>query len=229
MTETDWLAGTDPMPMLEYLRGRASERKLRLVMAGCCRRVWRLLPDERSRSAVEVVERYVDDLASPREYAAARNAALAAAGGAGRRAAWAAYWAASRNPAESLSNSCTAAAEAMAHEAVTAARKTGRDQAAAWEHGRATGARQLALVVHEVVGNPFRCIVAETNWLRWRGGLVRNMARAIYEDGRYGDLPILADALEDAGCSEPDVLHHCREGGEHVRGCWVIDLLLGKG
>ena len=54
------------------------------------------------------------------------------------------------------------------------------------------------------------------------------MAHTIYEGRVFDCLPLLADALEDAGCTEPDILSHCRGGGEHVRGCWVVDLLLGK-
>jgi hypothetical protein len=54
------------------------------------------------------------------------------------------------------------------------------------------------------------------------------MAQAVYDARRFADLPILADALEDAGCGEPSILAHCRSGGEHIRGCWVVDLLLGK-
>jgi hypothetical protein len=54
------------------------------------------------------------------------------------------------------------------------------------------------------------------------------LAAAIHEERRFGDPPILADALEDAGCAEPDLLAHCRSGGEHARGCWVVDLLTGR-
>jgi len=54
---------------------------------------------------------------------------------------------------------------------------------------------------------------------------VARLARAIYEEGRCGDLPILADALEDAGCTDADILEHCRSAGPHVRGCWLLDLL----
>ena len=65
-------------------------------------------------------------------------------------------------------------------------------------------------------------------WLAWNGGTVPRIAQAIYAERAFDRLPVLADALEDAGCANADVLAHCRSGGEHVRGCWVIDLLLGK-
>jgi serine/threonine protein kinase len=68
----------------------------------------------------------------------------------------------------------------------------------------------------------------DRSWLRWNDGLVVRMARAINEEGRFDDLPVLADALEDAGCSDEAILTHCRKQGPHVRGCWVVDLLVGK-
>jgi hypothetical protein len=72
-------------------------------------------------------------------------------------------------------------------------------------------------------------VAVEPAWLRWQGGVVAKLARAIYDERRFGDLPVLADALEDAGCDSREILAHCRSGGEHARGCWLVDLLLGKG
>jgi hypothetical protein len=57
---------------------------------------------------------------------------------------------------------------------------------------------------------------------------VPRIARGIYEGHRFEDLPILHDALLDAGCDNQDVLDHCKDPGPHVRACWVLDLLLGK-
>jgi hypothetical protein len=68
----------------------------------------------------------------------------------------------------------------------------------------------------------------EAGWLAWQGGLVVSMARQMNASRDFGDMPVLADALEDAGCSDPEVLTHCRLPGEHARGCWVVDLLQGK-
>jgi thioredoxin-like negative regulator of GroEL len=65
-------------------------------------------------------------------------------------------------------------------------------------------------------------------WLIWNDGLIPKLAHEIAREQRFADLPILADALEEAGCSNADILNHCRQPGEHVRGCWVVDLLLGK-
>jgi hypothetical protein len=58
--------------------------------------------------------------------------------------------------------------------------------------------------------------------------MVARLARGIYDDRAFDRLPILADALEDAGCHDTAILDHCRQPGPHVRGCWVVDLLLGK-
>src|SRR5581483_3643837 len=68
----------------------------------------------------------------------------------------------------------------------------------------------------------------QREWLTWNDSLVRRLAQAIYDERAFDRLPILADALEEAGCTNADILNHCRQPGEHVRGCWVVDLLLGK-
>jgi hypothetical protein len=83
-------------------------------------------------------------------------------------------------------------------------------------------------LVREIFGNPFQPAAVEPAWLRWGDGTVGKMAQAIYEEQRFADLPILADALEDAGCACEPIVAHCRAAGPHVRGCWVVDLLLAK-
>jgi hypothetical protein len=76
---------------------------------------------------------------------------------------------------------------------------------------------------------PFRDVDVESSWLAWNAGIVVGLARAIDEEQTFNRLPILADALEEAGCNDPDLLGHCRQAGLHTRGCWVIDLLLAGG
>jgi hypothetical protein len=81
-------------------------------------------------------------------------------------------------------------------------------------------------LLRDIFGNPFRPVAVDPSW---KTANVIGIAQAIYDERRFGELPILADALEDAGCANADVLGHCRQPGEHVRGCWVVDLILGKG
>src|SRR5207249_2347833 len=108
------------------------------------------------------------------------------------------------------------------------AMQAGTDQLAAWDTACDAGMQRQATLLQEVLGNPFRPAESNPAWLSWRGGLLRSMARQVYDSGDFRDLPVLADALEDAGCTDPDMLSHCRKGEGHVRGCWALDLLLGK-
>jgi hypothetical protein len=98
------------------------------------------------------------------------------------------------------------------------------------EFERLTAAAKVALVpfVRDIFGNPYRPTKPDASWLRWNDGTVPKMAQAIYDGSCFDRMPILADALEEGGCTEPGVLAHCRAPGPHVRGCWVIDLLLGR-
>lgn len=70
--------------------------------------------------------------------------------------------------------------------------------------------------------------VADPAWLRWNDGTVEKLARTIYDERRFDRMPILADALEEAGWDHADILAHCRGPNDPVRGCWVVDLMLGK-
>jgi hypothetical protein len=82
-----------------------------------------------------------------------------------------------------------------------------------------------AILLRCIFGNPFRPAVFDP---AWRTPNVTAVAQAIYEERRFAELPILADALEEAGCTCEEILSHCRSGGEHVKGCWPLDLVLGK-
>ncbi len=200
MTEADWLTVADPDPMLVFLRGKADDRKLRLFAVGCCREVWPQLTDERSRRSVEVAERFADGRATGRELATACRDAMKATRRRAFPAAWAAYWTCKRLIAETVWNAAAAASDA--------------------------GERGQAHLLREIFGNPFRPIVVLPSWLTWNDGAVRKIARAIYDGRNFGDLPILADALEDAGCMDADLLAHCRQRAEHVRGCFAVDGLI---
>jgi hypothetical protein len=214
-TETDWVAYTDPQPMLSLLPETASARKQTLFACACCRRIWRLLTDARSRRAVEVMERYSDGLADESERERAGREALAA------------YKAASGNAAE--------AADAAAHAFESEARfRPFRAMVCAkFAVGKRAGAAEAAsqcLLVRDIFGNPFRPITPEP---AWRTPAVVSLATAAYEERLLpagtldaDRLAVLADALEEAGCDNADILSHLRGPGPHVRGCWVVDQLL---
>src|SRR5262249_37713894 len=88
-------------------------------------------------------------------------------------------------------------------------------------------AAQTALV-RDLFGNPFRPAQADPAWLAWNGGTVPKLAEAVYPERAFDRLPVLADALEEAGCCDAELLSHLRSPGPHVRGCWAVDLLIGK-
>jgi hypothetical protein len=225
MTEHDWRSASDPTPMLEYLQGKVSDRKLRLFACACCRQVWNLLLYVPSRTAVEVAERYADGAATERERGAARASALTVVGGGLRQSGWAAYWSASFNIVESVWNASASAAEAATYKAADNARLAGDDCAAAWDHARAAAGRSQAALLHELFGDIFRSLSLQRRWIT---PTVTAIAQQAYEGRDFALLPILADALEDAGCDLEALLLHLRSSGDHVRGCWAIDMILGQ-
>jgi hypothetical protein len=229
MNEQDWLSCTDPTPLLRFLEeAQIGERKARLLACACCRQIWPLLPDPRSRQAVVVAERYADGQATPIELGQARNHALKVADRAKNQAAWAPYWAANAKASGPLWNAFAAASGALARQAVQAARGNQARQTAAWDAAQLEGFRDQVALLREVIGNPFRPPVVEPAWLRWNGGIVPRLAEEIYESRAFDHLPVLGDALEEAGCTDEELLGHCRRPGAHVRGCWLLDLLVEK-
>lgn len=82
-------------------------------------------------------------------------------------------------------------------------------------------------MLHDLFGNPFTPAQLLPAWLASDDGAAVKLARVIYEEDRFGDLPYLADALEEAGCTSQELLDHCRERRPHYRGCWVVDAVLG--
>jgi hypothetical protein len=80
-------------------------------------------------------------------------------------------------------------------------------------------------LLHDIFGNPFRPVTLDPRWL---SSTVIDVARTIYDERVFERMPILADALMDAGCDSEQILNHCHGPGPHVRGCWVVDLILSK-
>ena len=233
MTETECLACTDLVPLLEALPDKARERKLRLFACACVRSVWYLLEDERSRQAVVVAERFADGQAA--EAVAVGLAALEAS----RRSALDVSQALAASAATATLRAFVTGDEVasgylaarMAARRAAHALSTGRgvvDRTGGWDPAE----REMIPFLRDVLGNPFR---PATVTPAWRVPQVVALAQAAYEErelpaGSLGAarLAVLADALEEAGCADQTALDHLRGPGPHVRGCWVVDLLLGK-
>jgi hypothetical protein len=221
MTENEWLACNNPAKLLEFLRGKASERKLRLFACACCRRIQNLLSDKYSRKALTIAERYAEAEVSADK--------LRFAWGDARRAAGVAYREDRETAEASAMWAVSLLCEADIGRALGAVELAGRCEAYPIDQPRlAVAEREQMLLLRDVMSNPFRPVSIDPAWRRWQDGTIPKLAFAVYNDRAYDQLPILADALEVAGCQDDSVLTHCRGPGPHVRGCWVVDLLLGK-
>ena len=198
MTEAEWLACEDPRPMLAFVHKQMSERKLRLFGLGCCQRILAQIQDDRSLRAVKVLERFIEGQATEEELTTAEEEADLAAGEGADFGLWTVAYAASTY--------------------------VGTFRQMLFDSEYAEEEKGEADVLRDILG-PIRRIAFNATW---RTATVTALAEAIYDDRAIDRLPILADALEDAGCTERDILDHCRQPGVHVRGCWVVDLILGK-
>ncbi len=214
MTEREWLACTNPMSMLNFLTGKASERKFRLFACACCRRIWHLITEPALQSAIHIAEKYADGKATTK--AAAKAAIGLDAGASSVRAAVFSAVSLEGRPAYGAAIAARGAVVA----ALTHSEWGEADDAPASEF------QKQADYLRDLIGpTAFRSVPIEPEWLT---ASVRALAQDFYEERASEVLPILADALEDAGCTNADILSHCRIPGPHVRGCWLVDLLLNK-
>jgi hypothetical protein len=230
VTEEEWLRETHPFYMLtwwEYLRGEPSLRKRRLIACASCRLIWPLLVDERLRRAVEVAELFADGLVSAGVLAQAREPALALGLAEGEILGgtrsdipeWAAL-----NDSWRAAHAAACAADEDFGIPGNACHYAAQDGG----KGRDTEDAGQASLVRAILGHPLREVAVDPVWLHRNNGTVRKVAQAIYDERAFERMPILANALEEAGCSGEEILGHCREPGPHVRGCWLLDLVLGK-
>ena len=250
LTQEQWLSAEAPDTLLSYLeqhrvitRVPGGRRRLALFACGCCRLAWGLIEDEASRRAVEVSERAAEGQASRQELAVAEAEAEAVWRGAEQYA-----HEAHRESPTGAERWRAGAASSLAHAAHSAASRRFSTRSA-WSaalttstavlwlgEGSAAGSQAMyelrarqAQLVRCIFGNPFRPLPGiDPPWLARDGGTAGRLAASIQAERRFSDLPVLADALEEAGCADAAILGHCRAGGEHALGCWVLDLVLGK-
>ena len=246
MTEAEWLAGTDPQPMIEFLRRGASDRKVRLFAVACCRRVWASLEHEEFREAVRKAELFADGLVDRDEMDQAHGKALAIFGklrskdnGPGGALTASAFPAPPKSVMERIADALDdpwwedeldkgdalgPAFVTARHAARAAADLEGEKHVFESPVAIAEQHEQAALV-QCLFGNPFRPPPGRGAWLT---PAISALADAIYAQHAFDRMPQLGDALEAAGCADSGLIVHCRSGRVHARGCWVVDLLLGK-
>jgi hypothetical protein len=212
MTESEFLDCPDPSRLLQFLRSRyafpnetTSNRKLRLFSCACCRRIWQLLTDE-GRRAVELSELYADGLGTKEETEAAGRAVLGAA---------TTVTGVSSNSSIAYAAADSAFGSFNSFNVITSLNSS--------DHS-SEGAAHCALL-RDIFGNPFHPVVIDPSWLT---STVLALARQMHDSRDFSAMPILADALQDVGCENEELLNHCRISGLHVRGCWGVDLLLGN-
>ncbi len=249
--EVERLASDHPYRMYRMFRHRASTRQIRLFMAACCRLHPDAYFDPRIAHALAAIERCADDPRAEAEAEAAWSelmilsqslrdpARLTGEIAQAIQAVWqlldehwvgeeyhnvqhalshAVYLSLREHPGDVFTGGEGDAAEYCA-KAVEAAERLKRSGA---EAGGEEIRHRIVYLLEDIFGDPFRQVAFETEW---RTATVLALARGIYADGTFDQLPILADALEDAGCADEELLGHCRGPGPHVRGCWAIDLL----
>ncbi|HEY1188858.1 MAG TPA: hypothetical protein VGE74_14480 [Gemmata sp.] len=255
MTEAEWLAADEPERMFVFLGDRVSLRKWRLFACACCRRHWHWVEDTPAATAVEVAERFADGRAAEKKLRAAQEQAQVTA---------TQFYADYRqtlgvepHTAHLHASACAVAAlppsgwRGTPHAALRAAHYAAqtyaceannslRSESAAWLRDRAAETAMQASVLRDIVGNPFR--PARFN-PAWQTADVRFLAEGIYAERAFDRLPILADALQDAGCDSEDLLTHFRDPAllpwdhpdgargpapvSHALGCWALDRVLG--
>ena len=214
MTEAEWLACDDIRDLLYLCESRLTawsggDRTPRLLACAACRLEWDAVTDPRARAAVEAAELYCEGGITRKALGKAHQAAMEA-------------FRDRLRPSEARLRTATAKASRPRNPVgamieTLMAISSGEDNP--W-------CDRLAWMFRDVFGpRLFRPVAADPAWL---SPAAVSIAAGIYEHRAFDRLPVLADALEEAGCADADVLLHCRTPGEHVRGCWVVDLVLGK-
>jgi hypothetical protein len=231
MNATKWAASRTSRTMLDALKGKLSERKLRLIGVACARRVVDSYKFTECADALDLVEQTVDGTATAKErkqlvrsVAEVRRLCNAPQRTVPKRyhgypakfitgAVWDISCEPVGEPSERL---------ARIHDSISEALES---LCALWRVPSKERLRQ-AHILREIVGNPFPPVAFDA----WRSSTAVAVAKQMYDSRDFGAMPILADALQDAGCDNDEVLNHCRNkpAVEHFRGCWVVDGVLGK-
>jgi hypothetical protein len=249
MTEAEWLACADPKTMLMFLRGKVSDRKLRLFEVACCRRIWDFIREPQSEAVVEITERSADAPVNVQEVLSLdydritddcggpdnpERMAFMVAGHVGYSFIGLIHGSPHRT--DDWQDALLIAEKSAYTMALSLDRPGDAENLPVFQGRMDTEQAVQCDLLRDIFGNPFRSSPPlPPAVLAWNNGTVRRLAQAIYDDRKMPQgtldtarLAILADALLDAGCDDEALNQHCRQPGPHVRGCWAIDLILGK-
>lgn len=226
MTEEEWLDEADDQDekrfyLLESL-GLLTDRKVRLFGCACVREVWDDLPEEELRQAVWVCERFADGQSTATELREASRVAGNLYQGIGDIVA--------DHTPQIVRDLCHptpsfAMAEGSSAGMSAVVAEVRADKHTPWHVARKRAKQVQCHFLRDIFGNPFRTTEFDPVW---RSEAAVALAESIYADRAFDRMTILADALEEGRCDDSDVLNHCRTDGPHVRGCWVVDAVLGK-
>jgi hypothetical protein len=228
MTKAQWLESANPFPMLQWVWSQLSDRRGRLLACAACRQIAHLLKDPRTTAALDVSERFADGAATPDELEAAVKGAVKAQNAQRRKALLFAYAAVMEAAAPwrdhlfGLGRAIGALENAVRGKVLEAEPRLGYGHL---QRHRPEAFAPMAELVRDIAGNPFRPVSFAP---QWRSETAVALARQMYDTRDFSAMPILADALLDAGCDNADLLAHCRGPGPHVRGCRAVDLILAK-
>jgi hypothetical protein len=225
MTEDLWQVDTRVEEMLKHLGPDASPRKLRLFAVACARRVLPREADFYMTHAINIAEQFADGVGKKWHLAAARKALQSSHVVRSKR--WSPLytdhirsvpaWHAARDQIVQGANDCAGCS------AWSTTRRI--------RYGTVTMTipekelKAQANLLRDIFGNPFRPVTLDPRWLT---SIVLDLSRTIYAERVFKRMPILADALMDAGCDSDEIINHCRGSGPHTRGCWLVDSILGK-
>jgi hypothetical protein len=225
MDAKEWARGKNPWDMVEFL-GDKSERKLKLYSCACCRRVWPVFTDARSRAAIETTELWLEGAASDAELDRAAEGAYDANEESDRSSPEVAAAYLPRHVGwQTAANVAHSAASAHADRTAGLWYQTNTDEED-WDKLYAAEQSAQCKLLRDIFGSPFRPAKFDA---AWRTDTALALAKQMYDSRDFGAMPILADALQDAGCTRDHVLKHCRDANQvHVRGCWVVDLVLDR-
>ena len=230
MTEHQWLTTSNPWGLIDFVGPKASARKFRLFACACCRQVLNPFVSRLVVGAVTAAEAFADREISADTLTGIREVVAQVVIDADREGTHreTPYFDQLLRACLSVCHPGNAAESAQdtSHATASAAADVQGVRYATQPAERSEELAVQADLFRDIFGNPFRSSEIQLEWLT---DTVGALARGIYADRAFDRMPILADALQDAGCDDDDVLNHCREPREHVRGCWVVDLLLGKG